>query len=116
MKSIQEQDRKKLRSRDPIQDGGVSGSPFSLVDRFTFVSLVDGDLLGSVLDLQKQFHTFDGSHGCFRNGCRHTTGDEILGEGKRIFAHVEWIEDANCVSRNGEDECTVGDVEHERDE
>lgn len=50
----------------------------------TFVLLVGGDLFRGMLHLEEQFDTFDGSYGCFGNSGRHTTGDEIFSEGKRI--------------------------------
>lgn len=50
----------------------------------TLVLLVGGDLLGSMLNLQKQLNTLNGSYGGLGDGSGDTTGDEVLGEGERI--------------------------------
>lgn len=64
---------------------------------FTLVLLVDRDLFRGMLDLKEQLYSFDRSDGRLGNSSRNTTGDEVLGEGKRIgffsghlFKQLRW--------------------------
>lgn len=51
---------------------------------FTLVLLVRRDLFRRMLDLQKQLNTLDGGDGRLGDSGRDTTGEEVLGERKRI--------------------------------
>lgn len=53
----------------------------------TFVHFVWSDLCGGMLDLQKKLDPLDGCYGRFRDGCRHTTGYKVDGEGLGVGYH-----------------------------
>ena len=63
---------------------GVYRQSIDEVGHLTLVPLISGNLFRDMLNLQKQFHSFDGSNGGFGNGSRNTTSDEVLSEGKGI--------------------------------
>lgn len=52
--------------------------------KLTLVSLISADLLGDVLDLQKQLHTLDGSNSGLGDGSGDTSSCEILQEPEGI--------------------------------
>ena len=59
---------------------------FKLVTSFllTFVSLFGRNLLGDMLDLQKQFDSLDGRYSCLGDSGGHPTSYEILKEGHGV--------------------------------
>ena len=53
------------------------------------VLLICCDLLAGMLHLQQQLDPLDGCYRCLGDGCGHSTGQEVLGEGHSGICHVE---------------------------
>jgi len=51
----------------------------------SFVSLVDGDGLAGILNLQEKLDSLDGGDGGLGDGCGNTSDEEVGGEGPLVL-------------------------------